>query len=81
MKLFEILIIMVFMIMFDYLFARHLEQKIEKLEESKEFNYDYIINLKTNPDSCYQFIELKDERGTFIIHPDSLEEFIQKDNI
>ena len=38
--------------------------------------YDYIIDLKQN-----EILVYREDGREFIVHPDSLEEFIQKDNL
>ena len=42
--------------------------------------YDYSLELRTD-DAGHTFIEVRRDSSLFIIHPDSLEEFIIKDNL
>ena len=54
------------------------DEVMEALEQPK---YDYTLELKTTDDKCSYFIEIRNDQGLHIIHPDSLEEFIIKDNL
>jgi len=62
--------------------AKHLfdEQTDKLIQELTPVEYDYIIDL--SEDSCNYVIYITDEYHHMnIIHPDSLEEFIQQDNL
>jgi len=49
--------------------------------DSEVKKYDYYIELHGSNDHCEPFIEIRNDYGTYYIHPDSLEEFIIQDNL
>ena len=48
--------------------------------EEEEMTYDYSLELKQDDGGC-AWIEVRRDSCLFIVHPDSLEEFIIKDNL
>jgi len=79
MKFIDFIIIGILFVGLYYEGEENNKEIIEAINKPK-FEYDYMIDLQ-NHDGCYSIHILDEYDHMHVINPDSLEEFIEKDNL